>query len=1077
MAPPGAAGLAAVRSSDAAHEALRREGRTVEALNELERGLFLRREVLGDAHVEVEKSCVAYISFANSTAMTALQAGDLVLSFELLKKAEIVSEPRGLIRDKMTRMKMRAITFNNLGCFYRRRGKLHSSIQYLDKALRIELTIKKVDNPAGTHLNMCAVLSQLGRHAAALEHAQCALSLLEDAYDPLSVAGVIGRESIAKPPSVLAIAAHNAGVEYEYLGKYDDATDQYRKAAHVATIYWGEEHPKTLGIRKSLRNAEAILRGEDSQDSFTSGGKAPQILPPLQAKAKTGHAAKARPRKANHSKEKLRDRLLHLEWEDAPVGGHASAVSPANRFLQEDSAAAPSQTLPLRLQAGQQQMGQQSILPAGHPGSRSAEDLAMLSPNSRRVAGMSDSLSALMVEANGGELMGSIQEIAGSDEALMLKILELERRLAEFESKAESGELGFGGEGKIKKIRCKCETYDDVQVVMVPLNSSLEDFCAQLSKELSISVAFSVRYVDVEGDVLLLKSDMGLSNAIQDSLISRTKTLHVRLHTVLDQEREEAEEAMRIAEKERLEMEAAEQDAIREREEAEQAEAEAEAARQAAIEAQNARRKEEEEAEAAEAEAAAAKLAEEMARKQVEELELAQSQAEERLRELLDKGGDTATIEEAKQAAEKAASERNAGEQALEAATAKAVEAEEDAQRERMEAIQARAVYEKERIAAEDAEKIALKERAEYEAAKRIADRERCHFPFLTPHFFEMLASRLHMPKVDSVLTRSPSPEPPLIRRAEYEEAQRVADKEMAEYEQIKVKTEISPSQESTPARSGSPKKKASKYFADADESEVLTNEDAARLIGNNYKVHVAKRGLRTLANKRRGEMRKNGAITLQRVWRGHVDRVKHRTILMLNKNELVQRCATKLESVYRGHLARELALKIRVREARKSVFLSRYLIHDVAMPQFTPKEGAEGAALREQTIEHYQQLCKLMLFGRESCTAEDTKRPKGNPFRNVLIRFHNTREQHVRELMAMRKIFGTLQDLPTLKETLPERPLSYVSVPVHHSLSADVAASPVVSRSCIVFKQPQMLLSEYIAVKRFDKCLGTIAF
>lgn len=238
MAPSAPGGLTAVRSSDAAHEALRKEGRTVEALAELERGLFLRREVLGDAHPEVEKSCVAYVSFANSTAMTALQAGDLVLSFELLKKAEIVTEPRGLIRDKMARMKMRAITFNNLGCFYRRRGKLHSSIQYLDKALRIELTVKKVDNPAGTHLNMCAVLSQMGKHAAALEHALCALSLLEDAFDPLSVAGIIGRESIAKPPSMLAIASHNAGVEYEYMGKYEEATDNYRRAAHVATIYW-----------------------------------------------------------------------------------------------------------------------------------------------------------------------------------------------------------------------------------------------------------------------------------------------------------------------------------------------------------------------------------------------------------------------------------------------------------------------------------------------------------------------------------------------------------------------------------------------------------------------------------------------------------------------------------------------------------------------------------------------------------------------------------------------------------------------------------------------------------------------
>ena len=37
----------------------------------------------------------------------------------------------------------------------------------------------QVDNPAGTHLNLCATLSQLGRHQPALEHAQCALELLK----------------------------------------------------------------------------------------------------------------------------------------------------------------------------------------------------------------------------------------------------------------------------------------------------------------------------------------------------------------------------------------------------------------------------------------------------------------------------------------------------------------------------------------------------------------------------------------------------------------------------------------------------------------------------------------------------------------------------------------------------------------------------------------------------------------------------------------------------------------------------------------------------------------------------------
>ena len=50
----------------------------------------------------------------------------------------------------------------------------------MQKALRIESRLEKVDNPADTHLNMCAVLSQLGRHAGALEHAQSALILLQE---------------------------------------------------------------------------------------------------------------------------------------------------------------------------------------------------------------------------------------------------------------------------------------------------------------------------------------------------------------------------------------------------------------------------------------------------------------------------------------------------------------------------------------------------------------------------------------------------------------------------------------------------------------------------------------------------------------------------------------------------------------------------------------------------------------------------------------------------------------------------------------------------------------------------------
>lgn len=44
-----------------------------------------------------------------------------------------------------------------------RLGKLHTAIQYLEKALKIESANPQCHNPAGTHLNICAILSELDR--------------------------------------------------------------------------------------------------------------------------------------------------------------------------------------------------------------------------------------------------------------------------------------------------------------------------------------------------------------------------------------------------------------------------------------------------------------------------------------------------------------------------------------------------------------------------------------------------------------------------------------------------------------------------------------------------------------------------------------------------------------------------------------------------------------------------------------------------------------------------------------------------------------------------------------------------
>lgn len=95
----------------------------------MERGLVLRQHFFGSDSEEVWSACKIVGEMCNLLAMTYLQQEDFAMVLELLKKAEILTE-----RDEAGR----AVTYNNLACYYRRRGKLHAALQYLHKALKIE---------------------------------------------------------------------------------------------------------------------------------------------------------------------------------------------------------------------------------------------------------------------------------------------------------------------------------------------------------------------------------------------------------------------------------------------------------------------------------------------------------------------------------------------------------------------------------------------------------------------------------------------------------------------------------------------------------------------------------------------------------------------------------------------------------------------------------------------------------------------------------------------------------------------------------------------------------------------------
>merc|ERR1740117_2523288 len=162
-----------------------------------------------------QQDCQQLVLSCNKEGMDYLRKAQHKQAFEQLKYAEAIliakegeDEPTNLF----------AVTCNNLGCYYKKVGKLHAALSYLRKALKIEVSLQTDDvTVAGTHLNICAILSKLDKHDKAVQHALCALELISHRVD--SAAHTVTQDEY----SVLAIAYHNVAVERDYLHQWDQA--------------------------------------------------------------------------------------------------------------------------------------------------------------------------------------------------------------------------------------------------------------------------------------------------------------------------------------------------------------------------------------------------------------------------------------------------------------------------------------------------------------------------------------------------------------------------------------------------------------------------------------------------------------------------------------------------------------------------------------------------------------------------------------------------------------------------------------------------------------------------------------
>ncbi|OMJ84656.1 hypothetical protein SteCoe_14175 [Stentor coeruleus] len=189
----------------------------------------------------------------NRLAMENLKDNKFQEAYNLLQKAEdLLKHPENSSYNKLL-----SITNNNLGCYYKKIQKFQTSLDYLFKALNLEIqTIYDKTNIAGTHLNICAAYSLLNQHGKALSHGIMATKLLKEAHE------------IDKSSSTLTsliIALNSTGFEYELLKEYDNALITYKCGLDLAEKNLGYEHSVTGALVKAYKNI-VNLKPEKTMD-------------------------------------------------------------------------------------------------------------------------------------------------------------------------------------------------------------------------------------------------------------------------------------------------------------------------------------------------------------------------------------------------------------------------------------------------------------------------------------------------------------------------------------------------------------------------------------------------------------------------------------------------------------------------------------------------------------------------------------------------------------------------------------------------------------------------------------------
>ncbi|TMW57211.1 hypothetical protein Poli38472_003136 [Pythium oligandrum] len=261
---------------------LKEKNMDVEALGCMEQSLWLKRRMFGAESSTVHKALSEVVLSYNSIAMQFLAQGQFDQCLSMLRKAEAITTP-GNFKNCQS---LQILTYNNIGCCYRKLGKLKSALKYLKEAAQIGAGSTHVRNLSITHLNLCAIQSQLGRHDLALEHAQAAIfhtqeelvSLDEeestrnnDGDDELAPLDVLDAKTREEKIISLAVAYHNLAVELEFNDRGEASLQWYKKALQLVWRFRESNRALCDSFQKIFTDAKHKYEAQKSAGGTASG--------------------------------------------------------------------------------------------------------------------------------------------------------------------------------------------------------------------------------------------------------------------------------------------------------------------------------------------------------------------------------------------------------------------------------------------------------------------------------------------------------------------------------------------------------------------------------------------------------------------------------------------------------------------------------------------------------------------------------------------------------------------------------------------------------------------------------------